>query len=116
MKQINTTKKNKIIISNINCLATAAVLNTKICEVENKIHDVTGLATTAVLNIKIDKFENKIPDLSKLIKKADYEAKITDIKEKYFITAEYNKIMRDILDTKIKEKKLVNESNITNLI
>ena len=30
-----------------------AVLNTKICEVENKIPDVTGLVTTPVLNATI---------------------------------------------------------------
>ena len=59
------------------------------------------------MNTKICEVENKIPDLSKLIKKVDYEAKIA---------ADYNKIKKDILDTKIKEKKLVNESNIANLI
>ena len=31
----------------------SAVLNTKVCEAENKIPDVSGLATTPVLNTTI---------------------------------------------------------------
>ena len=39
---------------------TAAVLDTEIDEVENKIPDISGLATTAVLNIKVSEVESKI--------------------------------------------------------
>ena len=35
--------------------------------------------------------ENKIPDVSNLVKKTDNDAKISDIKSKYFAMAYYNK-------------------------
>ena len=84
-------------------------------EVENEILDVSSLATTAVPNTKIDEVVNKIP-VSKLIKKVDYNPKKTDIEEKYFTTSDNNKFMNDIRNTKIKQKKLVSESNISNLV
>ena len=68
-----------------------------------------------VLN-KIEEVQNKIPDVSGLVKKTDYDAKISDIEGKYFTTADYNKFTRDVLDIKIKQKKLVNKSNISNLV
>ena len=34
----------------------------------------------------------------------------------YFTTSDYNKFTSDILDSKIKQKKLLNESNISNLV
>ena len=51
-----------------------------------------------------------------IAKKADYDAKISDIGKKYFTTSDYNKFTNDILDTKIKNKKLVNEFHISVLI
>ena len=50
--------------------------NAKITDIESKIPSITGLATAAALNT----IENKIPDISNLVKKADYDAKILDIK------------------------------------
>ena len=47
--------------------------------------------TTTVLNTKTGEVENKISDVSGLVKKADYDIKIKDIKEIYFITDDYNK-------------------------
>ena len=93
--------KTKFLVSG---LATTAVLNKKIGEVENKIPDTSGSATIAILNTKVSEVENKIPDVSKKVKKADYNAKITDIERKYFITFDYNKYTNDILDAKIKQK------------
>ena len=37
--------------------------------------------------------------------KTDYDAKILEIEEKYFTTADYNKFTSDILDAKMKKKK-----------
>ena len=55
---------------------------------------------------------SNIIDLVK--KKTDYDTKISDIETKYFNTSDYNKFMSEILDTKMKEKRLVNKSNISN--
>ena len=44
------------------------------------------------------------------MKKADYDAEIKDIKDKYFTTSDYNKFTNNILDAKITAKRLVNES------
>ena len=49
-------------------------------------------------------------------KKTDYVAKISDIETKYFTTSDYNKFMSEILNTKIKEKGLVNKSDISSLV
>ena len=49
-------------------------------------------------------------------KKTDYVAKILDIETKYFTTSDYNKFMSEILNTKIKEKGLVNKSDISRLV
>ena len=97
-------------------LVTTTVLNTKISEVENKILDTSRLVTTTVLNTKISEVENKIPSVNDLVKKTDYDAKIKYIEGKYFTTADYNadynKFTSDILDVKIKQKELVNKSDI----
>ena len=39
-----------------------------------------------------------------------------DIESEYFTTSNYNKFTRNILDAKIKEKELVDESAITGFI
>ena len=96
-------------------LVTTNVPNTKIGEVENKIPHTTGLVTTAVLNTKIKEVENKIPDVSGLVRKTDYDVKILDI-EKKFTTFDYNTFTKEILDAKIKEKKLVDVFDISNLV
>ena len=72
--------------------------------------------TTTVLNTKINKFKNKIPNISGLVKQTDYDAKILDTHKKYFTAPDYNKFTKDILDAKIKEKELVDKSDIFNLI
>ena len=41
---------------------TATVLNTKICEVENKTPNTSSLVNTTVLNTTISEVENKIAD------------------------------------------------------
>ena len=45
-------------------------------------------------------FENKIPNVRNLVKKADYDAEIKDIKNKYFTTSDYTKFLNDILDAR----------------
>ena len=103
-------------IAGISGLLTTVVLNNKISKAENKIPDTSGLATTDVLNIKIGEVGNKIPDVSKLLKKTDCNTVIKDTNRKYFTTADYNKFTSNILDTDIKQKQLVSESNISDLI
>ena len=60
---------------------------------------------------KINEIKGEILSITGLVKKTVYNTKISDIEFKYLITSDYNKFMSNILDTKIKEKKLVNESN-----
>ena len=60
---------------------------------------------------KINEIKGEILSITGLVKKTVYNTKISDIEFKYFITSDYNKFMSNVLDTKIKEKKLVNESN-----
>ena len=90
--------ENKIL--DITNLATNTTLNTKINEVKGELTSITEVPTIAAPTID----ENKIPNISDLVKKADYEAKIKDIKDKYFTTFEYNKFTNNKLDEKIKEK------------
>ena len=85
-------------------LVTTAVLNTKICEAENKIQDIGGLVTTIVLNIKIGEAENKIPDISGLVKKTDCNTKMSGIEAKHFTTSDYNKFASEVVEAKIKGK------------
>ena len=68
-------------------LATSATLNANIKEVKGKIPIITNLATTATLTA----VENEIPNVRDSVKKADYDAEIKDIKNKYFTTSDCNK-------------------------
>ena len=78
--------------------------------------EVSGLVTTTILNTKISEIENKIPNISDLTKKEDQHGEISDIEGKYFTTSDYNKFTSETLDTKIKQKELVNKSDISNLV
>ena len=44
-----------------------------------------------------------------------YDAKMLEIKKRYFIISDYKKFTSDILNAKRKEKELVDKSNISNL-
>ena len=44
--------------------------------------------TTTILNTRIGEIENKIPDVNVLVKKVNYNAKISGMEKKYFITSE----------------------------
>ena len=75
--------------------------------------DPSGSVTTTVLNIQISEAENKIPSVSGLLKKkTDYDAKTKDIDGKYITTVDYNKFTNGILHIKVKQKNLVNKSDI----
>ena len=69
-----------------------------------------------MLNTKIKEVKNKILDLSGLVKKTYYVGKISEIEGKYMTTSDYNKFTNDLLDAKIKQKELVNKSDISNLV
>ena len=71
---------------------------------------------TTVLKTKIEEVENKTPSVGDLVKKMHYDAKISEIETKYFTISDYDKFTSKILETKIKEKGLVDKSNISNLL
>ena len=50
------------------------------------------------------------------MKKADINAKILDNEWKYFTTPDYNKFTNVLLDVKIKNKKIFNESDVSRFI
>ena len=50
-----------------------------------------------------------------MIKIPNLNSKISDIETKYFTTSDYNEFAGEILDAKIKEKVLVDKSNISYL-
>ena len=102
-------------IPEVTGLVTTTVLDTKIGEVEHQIPDTSALVTTTVLDTKIGEVQKKIPDVSGFVKKADYNTKISDFGKKYLTTFDYNKFAKEILDAKIKEKGLVDKSDISNL-
>ena len=74
----------------------------KLMKLRTKIPDTSGLVSTTVLNTQIGEVENKIPCVSGFVKKTDYDAKIKDC----------NKFTSDILGVKVKQKELVNKSDI----
>ena len=89
-------------------LAISASLNAKRNEFKGEIPNITNLATTAALTT----VENKIPNFSGLVRQVHYDAKISEMKNKYFTTSYHNKFLSDDKVAEITHKKLVNESNL----
>ena len=77
--------------------------------------DVGSLVAKTLLNTKCGEIENKIPQITDLRKKTDDNAKIIDIEKKYFTTADYNKFTNETFDANIKQKELVNNSDMSNI-
>lgn len=50
------------------------------------------------------------------VKKSNYDAKISDRETKCFIISDYKEFKKEILDTKTKEKWLLNKFDIANLV
>ena len=86
-------------------LATNATLNAKIDKVKNEIPSINNFAVTAALT----NIENGIPNVNDQNKKADYNAKLSETKKNILLLLN-NKFTNNILDAKITEKKLANES------
>ena len=86
-------------------LATNATLNAKIDKVKNEIPSINNFAVTAALT----SIENGIPNVNDQNKKADYNAKLSETKKNILLLLN-NKCTNNILDAKITEKKLANES------
>ena len=72
--------------------------------------------TIAIINTKISKVKCKIPVASDLVRKTNYENKILEMERNYFTTSNYNKFTSDKLHARIKQKELVNRSDISNLV
>ena len=81
-----------------------------------KLIKITKYEQFRVLNKKIGNVEIKIPDINGVVKKVDYGAKISDIKNKYFATSDYNKFSKEIDGSNIKEKKLVDQYETSNFV
>ena len=86
-------------------LATNSTLNAKIDKVKNEIPSINNFAVTAALT----SIENGIPNVNDQNKKADYNAKLSETKKNILLLLN-NKFTNNILDAKITEKKLANES------
>ena len=86
-------------------LATNATLNAKIDKVKNEIPSINNFAVTAALT----SIENGIPNVNDQNKKADYNAKLSETKKNILLLLN-NKFTNNILDAKITQKKLANES------
>ena len=99
-------------ISSVTNLAATSAVNAKINEIKSKILSITNLVSTAALTT----VENKILNVSDLVKKSNYDAEIKDIKGKYCTTYDYSKFMKNKLDAKITEKKLVNDLDLNEKI
>ena len=86
----------------------------KISELKGKIACNTGLTTTAALTI----VENKILDVNKLVKKKQIMMQKYQKLSLILITIviDYNKFSNKKVDLKIKQKGLVNKSDITGFI
>ena len=108
-KKISDTDKK---IPDTSGLVKKTNYNAKITEIEGKVPSITSLATTPALT----EIENKIPDTSNFLKKTDNDAEILDIKSKYFTRADYKKLTNEKLGLKIKQKGLVDKSDIARFI
>ena len=64
--------------------------------VKGQIPSITGLATTAALTT----VENKIPNVTDPVKKGDYDAKISEMENKYLNISDYSKYRNNALDEK----------------
>ena len=93
-------------------MVTIASPNNKISKVKGEIPSITNLTTTAALTA----IENKVPNVSDLVEKADVDAEIKDIKDKYLTKPDYNQFTSNILDQKITAIMLVNESGLNEKI
>ena len=80
----------KLMLLKLGIFLTKQVITSKILKKKHLV-----FLTQLLLLFLLQLIQNK----STLIKKADYDAKILDIEEKYFITSEYNKLTNNILDT-----------------
>ena len=79
-----------------------------VSEVKCEIRSITNLSTMAALTT----VENEIPDFIDIVKKTDYDAKISEMEQKYFFTSNYNKFTDNIPWCKYSRKTLVNESDL----
>ena len=102
----NTTLNDKIIDhkNEIPIITNLPTIVSKTNRAKNKISSITNLATTTDLTITA--VDNEIPKVSDLVKKADYNAEMKHIKNKYFTISDYNQFTNGIFDTKITANKV----------
>ena len=99
-------------VPKVSGLVNTTLHDTEIGKVENKIPDTRGLVTTAVLNTQNGEDENKMPDVWSLFN----NAKISDIETKCFTLLITINLRVKTLDAKIKIKRSIDKSSISNIV
>ena len=64
----------------------------------------------------MEKLTKNLSEVSDLFKKTGYNTKILDTETKSFTISDYNKFTSEILQTKIKEKRIVDKTSLSNLV
>ena len=72
--------------------------------------------STIAVNTQTKEAENKLPVSNGLVNKADHKPKTLGIEQEYFTNFGYNKFTKEIFDAKMKEKGLVDKSDISNRV
>ena len=98
-------------ISNISGLVKKTDYNAKIAKIESKIPTISGLVTNSALTA----VEDKVTGVHNFVKKT-YDAKISEIENKYITTADCNKFTKDIVNNKIKIEVSVDKTAISGFI
>ena len=102
---------NAIDIIEISGLVKKTIYDAKINEIKGETPSITGLVTTALSTVRDD-----IPNVSDLVKKKIMMQNYEILKRKYFISSDYKIFTNEILGAKIKNKKIVIESDISEFI
>ena len=103
---------NAIDIIEISGLVKKTIYDAKINEIKGETPSITGLVTTSALSTVRD----DIPNVSDLVKKKIMMQNYEILKRKYFISSDYKIFTNEILGAKIKNKKIVIESDISEFI
>ena len=105
LKTNSQTPKTKLGKKIPDAIDTVRKIDTKIAEIEDKIHDTSNLATKTALTT----VGNIIPSVSSLVKKTDYDTTITEIENKldnhnygkFITTPEFNTLAKDVFNVRL---------------
>ena len=94
------------------------IYNAKIKDIEDKISDITNLATNNTLNSKTNEVKNKIRNITNLatdIVSTAVGNKIPD-HSKYITTREFNKLIAENLNARLKQANLATNGVIADFV